>query len=28
MAEVKGSCLFVGEVRHRRFTPIEHALNY
>ncbi len=28
MTEVKGSCLFVGEVRHRRFSPIEHALNY
>ncbi|MBF4254937.1 DUF1365 family protein [Vibrio anguillarum] len=22
------SCLMVGMVRHRRFTPIEHALNY
>lgn len=22
------SCLFVGNVRHRRFTPIEHSLNY
>ncbi|WP_162046631.1 DUF1365 domain-containing protein [Vibrio taketomensis] len=22
------SCLLVGHVRHRRFTPVEHALNY
>lgn len=22
------SCLFVGNVRHRRFSPIEHSLNY
>lgn len=22
------SCLMVGQVRHRRFTPVEHALNY
>ncbi|GLT19319.1 DUF1365 domain-containing protein [Vibrio zhanjiangensis] len=24
----KKSCLFVGDVRHRRFSPIEHSLNY
>ncbi|KLN63207.1 DUF1365 domain-containing protein [Vibrio sp. VPAP30] len=28
MSEGKGSCLFVGDVRHRRFTPVQHALNY
>lgn len=28
MFEGKGSCLYVGDVRHRRFTPVQHALNY
>lgn len=28
MSDVLGSYLMVGDVRHRRFTPVEHALNY
>ncbi|KJY83213.1 plasmid partition ParA protein [Vibrio galatheae] len=28
MSSIQNSCLFIGDVRHRRFAPIEHALNY